>query len=97
MLEILAHTDLPHELVLVSVHSRELTDVSEGELKSVGELEGVDVAESVLDVRVDDELHETEDLSAEMEGVSESRLLPFLGRQSLDGLQAVGGDDEYGT
>ena len=87
VLEILAHSNLSHELVLVSVHSGELSDVGERELQSIGELECVDVSESVLNVRVDDELGETEDLSTEMEGVSESRLLSFLCRQSLDGLE----------
>ena len=89
MLEILAHSNLPHELVLVSIHSGELSDVGEGELQSIGELEGVDVSESVLNVRVDDELGETENLSTEMEGVSESRLLSFLRRERLDGFQTV--------
>lgn len=91
MLEILAHANLPHELVLVPVHARKLSDVSERELKSVGELERVDVAEAVLDVRVDDELGEAEDLATEVEGVSEARLLALLGRERLDGLEAAGG------
>lgn len=91
MLEVLAHPDLPHELVLVTVHARELTDVGEGELETVGELEGVDVAEAVLDVRVDDELGEAEDLATEVEGVSEAGLLALLGRERLDGLEAARG------
>lgn len=65
--------------------------MSERELKSVGELERVDVAEAVLDVRVDDELGETEDLATEVEGVSEARLFALLGRERLDGLEAAGG------
>ena len=60
MLEILAHSDLSHELVLVSVHSRELTDVGEGVLETIGKLECVDVSETVLDVGIDDELGQTE-------------------------------------
>ena len=40
-------------------------------LQGVGELEGVDVAEAVLDVRVDDELGEAQDFAAQVEGVSE--------------------------
>ena len=87
MLEILAHANLPHELVLVSVHSGELSNVSKHELKSIGELERVDIAEAVLNVRVDDELSEAQDLTAEMESVSETRLLALLGRERLDGLQ----------
>lgn len=87
VLQVLAHADLTHEFVLVPVHTGQLTNVSEGELETVGELEGVDVAETVLDVRVDDELRETEDLTAQVEGVSESRLLALLRRKRLDRLQ----------
>lgn len=87
VLQILAHSNLPHQLVLVTVHSRQLTNVSESELETIGELESVDVSESVLNVRVDDELRETEDLATQVERVSESRLLSFLRRERLHGLQ----------
>ena len=87
MFQIFGHPDLLHELVLVSVHSRELTDVGEEILQSVRKLESVDVTKSELDVRVDDELGQSQDFSAEMEGVSESRSLSLLGRECLDGLQ----------
>ena len=87
VLEVLAHTDLAHELVLVAVHARELADVGEHELEAVGELERVDVAEAVLDVRVDDELGEAQDLAAQVEGVAEPRLLALLGRERLDRLE----------
>lgn len=87
VLEVLGHPDLPHELVLVAVHARQLADVRKGELQPVGELEGVDVAEPVLDVRVDDELGQAQNLAAEMERVAEARLLALLGRQRLDRLE----------
>ena len=87
MLQILAHSNLPHQLVLVSVHTGELTDVSESELKTIGELESVDVSESILNVRVDDEFRESKDFSTQVESVSESRLLSFFRRESLDGFQ----------
>lgn len=88
MLEILAHADLLHELILVAVHlaegkgrsgqarahrntwlltSRELTDVSKHVLETIGELEGVNVAKTELDVDVDDELRETKDLARQMD------------------------------
>jgi len=41
--------------------------VSEHVLQTIGELESVDVSQSELNVDVDDELGETEDLSAEMD------------------------------
>jgi hypothetical protein len=89
MLEVLAHPNLPHELVLVAVHAGELSHVGEHELKTIGELEGVDVAEAVLDVRVDDELGQAKDLATEVEGVSEARLFALLRGERLDGLEAV--------
>jgi hypothetical protein len=61
--------------------------VSKDVLECVCELEGVDVAEAVLDVGVDNELRETKDFTTQMEGVSETRLLALLGRQRLDRLQ----------
>lgn len=35
MLEILAHPDLPHEFVLVTVHARQLSHVSEDVLQAI--------------------------------------------------------------
>jgi hypothetical protein len=61
--------------------------VSKGVLQTVSKLESVDVSKAVLDVRVDDELGETEDLSTQMERVSEAGLLALLGRKGLDRLQ----------
>jgi len=61
--------------------------VSESELKTIGKLESIDVSESVLNVRVDDEFRETEDFSTQVESVSESRLLSFFRGKGLDGLQ----------
>ena len=81
MLQILAHADLFHQLVLVTVHSGELADVSEDVLKPVGQLESVDVVQSILYVRVDDEFRQTQDLTAQMERVTETRLFTLLGRQ----------------
>ena len=51
-------------------------------LQSVSELEGVDVAEAVLDVSVDDELGEAQDFAAQVEGVSEPGLFALFGRES---------------
>lgn len=50
MLQVLAHPNLPHELVLVTIHSSQLAYVSENVLKSVRELECVDVVQSVLNM-----------------------------------------------
>lgn len=40
-----------------------------------------------LDICVDDQLGETQDLTAEVEGVSKARLLALLSGERLDGLQ----------
>mmetsp|Transcript_21407 Transcript_21407/g.67173 ORF Transcript_21407/g.67173 Transcript_21407/m.67173 type:complete len:241 (+) Transcript_21407:4296-5018(+) len=87
VLQVLGHADLAHETVLVAVHPGELADVGEDVLEAVGKLEGVDVAEAVLDDGVDDELGEAEDLSNKVEGVAEARLLALLGGEGLDGLE----------
>ena len=46
--EILTHSDLLHQLVLVTVHARQLAHVGEDVLKAVGKLERVDVVQAVL-------------------------------------------------
>ena len=46
--------------------------MTEDILKGVGQLEGVNIAESELDVRIDNELRQTQNLSTQVEGVSEA-------------------------
>lgn len=87
MLEVLTRANLVHELVLVSVHSRELADVVEGIEDTVGELESVDVAEAVLYLGVDDEFSEAENLAHKMEGISEAGLFALFSSESLDGFE----------
>ena len=87
MFQVLAETDLTHELVLVAVHARELSDMGKNVLKAVGELKGVDVTESVLDVGVDNQFREAEDFATQVEGVSKTRFFAFFGREGFDGLE----------
>ena len=87
MLEILAHSNLTHELVFVSVHPSQLTDVREHVLQSIGELIRVDVTETELHVGIHHELGETQDFAAEVERVPKSTLLTLLCRQRFHGLQ----------
>ena len=47
-------------------------------LRASSNLEGVDVAETVLDVTVDDELRQAQHLATQVERVAETRLLPLL-------------------
>ena len=71
MLQILHHPNLPHQLVLVLIHSSQGTNMCKNVLQSVCELECVDIAETELHVGIDDEFCKSEDFMAEMEGVSE--------------------------
>lgn len=43
MLKILAHSNLPHELVLVPVHSSQLTHVTKNVLQTIRQLECVHI------------------------------------------------------
>lgn len=88
MLQVLTHPNLSHQFVLVSVHTGQLTNMSKSELKTIGKLEGVDVSESILNMRINNKFGESEDFSTKMEGVSESGLLPLLRSKGLDRLQA---------
>jgi len=87
MLQVLAHSHLPHQLVLVPVHARELTHVRECVLQPVSQLKRVDVPQSVLYVCVNNQLGEPENLPAQVERVPKATLLPLLCRQRLDWLQ----------
>lgn len=87
MLEILTGADLVHKFVFVSIHSGELSDMVKSIKYTVCELEGVDVTETVLDLRVDNEFGETEDFSHEMEGISETGFFTFLSGEGLNGLE----------
>ena len=52
-------------------------------MKEATYLEGVNVAEAVLHVAVHDELGQTQDLTAQVEGVAKAGLLALFGGQSL--------------
>lgn len=52
MLEILAHSDLSHKLVLVPVHPRQLTNVSKRILQPISQLEGIHISKTILYMRV---------------------------------------------
>ena len=52
--------------------------MGEDVLNRICELEGIDSSKSELHMGIDDELGETEDFTAQMEGISETRLLTLL-------------------
>ena len=72
MFKIFAHSNLSHQLVLVTVHASQLTNVSKNVLKTVSQLESVDVVETILDMGVDNQLCQTQDFATKMESISET-------------------------
>merc|ERR1719318_1736727 len=72
VLEVLAHPDLLHQLVLVSVHPCQLPHVSHCVLQTISKLECVHIVEPVLHVRVHYELGQAQDLTTQVESISKS-------------------------
>lgn len=87
MLQVLASANLVHQLVFVPVHAGKLANVVESVENAIGELESIDIAETVLDLRVDNELGQAKDLAHEMEGIAEAGLFAFFGGECFNRLQ----------
>lgn len=87
MLEILAHSDLPHQFVLVPIHASQLAHVSKSVLQTISKLESIHIAQSVLHMRVHNQFGQTKNLSAKMEGIAKSAFLSLLGCEGFDRLQ----------
>ena len=71
-LKVLRYTHLPPEFVLALVHAGQCTNMCEDVLQSIGKLEGVNIAETELDVRVNRKFDETKNFTTKMERVSEA-------------------------
>jgi len=56
-------------------------------LQTICELECLDITQPILYMRVNDQLGKSQDLPAEVEGITEAGLLSLLGGQGLDWLQ----------
>mmetsp|Transcript_38034 Transcript_38034/g.88955 ORF Transcript_38034/g.88955 Transcript_38034/m.88955 type:complete len:246 (-) Transcript_38034:1571-2308(-) len=87
VLQILAHSHLSHQSVLVSVHTGELTHVGVDVLQAIRQLVSIDVAQAELHVTVHDQLGQAHDLSAQVERIAEPGLLTLLCGQGLHWLQ----------
>src|SRR5690606_12427152 len=87
MLQIFAHSNLSHQLVLVTVHASELTNVGKNVLKTIGQLKSVNIVETVLNMTVHNQLGETKNFSTQMESIAETRLFTLFCGQSFDGFQ----------
>jgi hypothetical protein len=71
-------------LVLVPIHSCQSADVSEDILQCISELESIDIAETELDMSIDDELSEAKNFTTQMESISKARLFALFRSQSSD-------------
>ncbi len=87
MLEVLAESDLPHELVLVAIHASQLAHMSKGVLQAISKLVSIHIAQPVLDMRVHHQLGESQNLTTQVKGIAKSTFLPFLGGECLDRLE----------
>jgi len=63
MLKVFCEPDLPHELVLVTIHAGELSDVGKHILEPISQLVSINVSKAVLHMRVDNQLGQTKDLA----------------------------------
>lgn len=77
--EILGQAHLSHQLVLVTVHAGQCTDVRKNVLQGIGQLERVHVTQPELNMRIHDKLGEPKNFTAQMESISEARLLSLFG------------------
>ena len=55
--------------------------MGEDVLQRIGQLKGVYVTETKLDVCINNEFGEAKDLATKMESISETRFFPFFGRK----------------
>lgn len=67
MLQIFAHTNLSHEFIFITIHSGKLTNMSENVLQTIGQLESINVVQSVLHVRIDDQFGQAQDFTTQVE------------------------------
>ena len=82
MLEVLAHANLPHQLVLIAIHPCQLADVGKGVLQTISQLECIHVTKAILDVGVNYHFGESKNFTTQVKGVAETRLLPLLQRHN---------------
>ena len=83
VLQVLRHLDLPHKLVLVTVHTvtvhtRKGADVRKYILEGIGKLKRVNISKPILDMGVDDKLCQVKNFSTQVESIPKTRLLPLF-------------------
>lgn len=113
MLQVLAHADLPHQLVLISIHAGQLPHMGKYILQSICQLqekhpdlrsepapqpaqasprlptraglrptwphlEGIHIAQAILNMTVHNQLSQTKHFPTQMESIAKTRLFSFL-------------------
>ena len=64
MFQIFAHPDLFHQLVLVPIHARQLSNMSKHVLQTISQLEGIHIVQAVLHVRIHNQFGQPQNLPA---------------------------------
>lgn len=73
MLQIFAHSNLSHQFVFVAIHARQLANMSENILQTIGQLKCVHVVQTILNVRIDDQFCQTQDFTTQMESCEKNQ------------------------
>ena len=87
MFQVLAHPDLFHQLVLVPIHPGQLSNMSENILQSIGQLEGIHIIQTVLNMRIHNQFRQSQNFPAQMKSITKPRLFTLFRCQSLDRFQ----------
>jgi len=87
MLYILAHSNLPHNTILISINTRQLSQMSIHVLQSIIELKSINISESILDITVNNQFNDSENLTNQMESITKTRFFTLFCCESLNGFQ----------
>ena len=87
MLEVLSHSNLPHQPILVPIHSSQVTNMCKDILQTICQLKCFNITKSILYMRIHNQLNHPQDFTTKMESISKSAFLPFLRGQSLNWLK----------
>jgi hypothetical protein len=84
---VLAHSDLAHQTVFVSVHTSKLAYVGIKVLQTISQLKSIHIPKPILHITIHHKFHHPQYLPAQVKRIAKPRLLPLLRRQSLHRLQ----------
>ena len=87
MLQIFAHPNLSHQLVLVTVHSGQMTNMRENVMQSISQLEGIHISQSILNMRINNQFNKSQYFTTQVESITKSTSLTFLRGERFDRFQ----------